>query len=455
MVSLLEAIVGKSYVITQREQLLNYLIDETADMVRPAPAADLVLVKPANAQEISKMLLLSNEKDIPVFPRGGGTGLVGGAVPTQDGIILSTERMKEISIDKANLLAIAEAGVTLEELASAASKVGLFFALHPGDESAQVGGLVATNAGGSRAIKHGVMRNAVRGLEVVLPTGEVLTMGGRLRKNNVGFDLMQLVIGSEGALAVVTKAILQLESKPKATGTLVIPYNNRRDALVTVPEILQDGRLPLAIEYVEKDLMESTAKLLGENWPVKIGMCYLMIIVSESSRDQVLSESVKIDEICRRHGSLESLFVEAQQDQDRILRIRSNIYSSMKSETADILDVTVPPSELASVMDQVEEIAKKDGSFMPMLGHAADGNLHVQIVKRQSTDTGYVDRLRDQVYQVTVSAGGVITGEHGIGKIRTRKLGLNLSEKEIQLMKEIKRMFDPKNILNPGTKILV
>ncbi len=136
LVSLLEAIVGKSYVITQREQLLNYLIDETADMVRPAPAADLVLVKPANAQEISKMLLLANEKDIPVFPRGGGTGLVGGAVPTQDGIILSMERMKEISIDKTNLLAIAEAGVTLEELASAASKVGLFFALHPGDESA-------------------------------------------------------------------------------------------------------------------------------------------------------------------------------------------------------------------------------------------------------------------------------------------------------------------------------
>lgn len=455
VISALETIVGKSYVVTEREQLQNYLIDETVDLIRPKPAADLVLVKPASTQEVSDILRLANEKGTPVFPRGGGTGLVGGAIPTRNGIVLSTERMNRIWIDKENLMVTAEAGVTLETLMNSASEAGLFFPPHPGDESAQVGGLVATNAGGSRAIKHGIMRNHVKGLEVVLPTGEVLTLGGKLHKNNVGFDLMQLIIGSEGTLAIVTKAILRLQSKPAATATLIIPYNNRHDALVSVPAILQDGRTPLAIEYVERDLMEKTAKHLGENWPVKTGYCYLMIIVTESNRDQVLSESLKIDEICKRNGSLEPLFIEPQQDQDRILRIRSNIYSSMKSETADILDVTVPPSELANLMDRVEEIAVKENASAPMIGHAADGNLHVQILKRNTSDAGYVDRLRDEVYRASVNVGGVITGEHGIGKVRLDKLEVYLTAKEIQLMREIKRVFDPNNILNPGTKITV
>ncbi|MFH0848039.1 MAG: FAD-binding oxidoreductase [archaeon] len=455
LVSSLETIVGKNHVITERERMQNYLLDETVDLIRPKPAADLVLVKPANAQEISEVLRLANEKGVPVFPRGGGTGIVGGAIPTQDGIILSMERMNKIQIDKENLMAVAEAGVTLESLMSSAGEAGLFFPPHPGDENAQIGGLIVTNAGGSRAIKHGVMRNHVKGLEAVLPTGEILTLGGKLHKNNVGFDLMQLIMGSEGVLAVVTRAIVRLQPKPAATATLVIPYNSRHDALASVPMICQSGRTPLAIEYVERDLMERTARHLGETWPAKSGDYYLIIILAESSRDQVLSESLKIDETCRRNRSLESLFVEQHQDQDRILRIRSNIYSSMKSETADILDVTVPPSELASLMDRVEEVAAKENTHMPMYGHAADGNLHVHILRRDAADTGYIDRLRDEVYRAALNADGVITGEHGIGKIRAPKLELYVTQKEIQLMKKIKKVFDPNNILNPGTKILI
>jgi len=449
----LENIVGKSYVITDRKRMESYLVDETAEPVRPKPAKEVVLVKPANTEEVSKVLEFANKNKVPVFPRGGGTGLVGGAIPTENGIILSMERMNKIEIDKENLMVVAEAGVTLEKLLSSADDAGLFFHLHPGDETAQVGGLVATNAGGSRAVKYGVLRNYVRGMEVVLPTGEVLTLGGKLQKNNVGYDLMHLIIGSEGTLAVITKVILRLYPKFGATATLIVPYNSRHDAINSVPKILQDGRMPLAIEYVEKDLMEKTAKHLGEAWPAKEGNCYLLIIEAESSRDQVLSESLRISEICKENGSLEPLFVEPRDEQERILRIRSNIFSALKSDTADILDTTVPPANIGKLIDAVDEIAKKYNTYLPAYGHVGDGNLHVHIMKREGKDLEHIEKLRREIYEVTLKLGGVITGEHGIGKIRTKSLPLYLNEKELELMRKIKKIFDPNNILNPGNKI--
>jgi len=455
VVESLEEIVGKLQVVANRDQLENYLVDESPEPVRPKPASDLVLVRPANAQQVSAVLRLANERGIPVFPRGGGTGLVGGAVPTRDGIILSMERMNKIEIDKENLMAVAEAGATLERLLNAASEAGLFFPPHPGDENAQLGGLVATNAGGSRAVRHGVMRNHVKGMEVVLPTGEILNLGGRLHKNNVGYDLMQLIAGSEGTLAVITKVIVRLYPKVGATATMILPYNNRHEALSSVPRILREVGAPLAIEYIERDLAERTAKYLGEDWPVSRGNCYLIIIVAEPSRDHALSESIKIHEICRQNGALEPIYAESKRDQDRILRIRSHAYSALKSETIDILDIAVPVSALESVIDSVEEVASRRGFLLPVCGHAGDGNLHINIMRRQVDKLEHVEVLRDEIYRIAMEAGGVITGEHGIGKIRTEKLQASLGTKEIELMKAIKRAFDPRNVLNPGTKILV
>lgn len=455
VVESLESIVEKAHVVTNREQMQNYLADETAEAVRPKPADDLVLVRPADAQQVSAVLQLANRQSTAVFPRGGGTGLAGGAIPTRNGIILSMERMNRIEIDKNNMMAIAEAGVTFKRFLDAAAEADLFFPPHPGDENAQLGGLVATNAGGSRAVRYGVIRNQVKGIEVVLPTGEILNLGGRLHKNNVGYDLMQLIIGSEGTLAVMTKVTMRLYPKFGATGTIILPYKSRHDAISSVPKILQGVGIPLAIEYVERDLLEKTARHLGENWPVNAGNCYLIVIVAESSRDEVLSESTKIAEICRQNGALEPFFAESKRDQDSVLRIRSNMYFALKSETVDILDIAVPVSELESVIDSVEEIAARDKILLPVYGHAGDGNLHVHIMKNQSDAPDYASALRNEVYRIAVEAGGVITGEHGVGKIRTDKLQACLAEKEIELMKQLKRLFDPKNVLNPGTKILI
>jgi len=449
----LEKIVGKDCLITERQKMLNYLADESPASVRPSPAEDLIVVKPANAQQVSAVLQLANNHRLPVFPRGGGTGLAGGAVPTRNGVILSLERMKGIEVDQENMMAIAEAGVTLGELANEAEKVNLSFPPHPGDENAQVGGLVATNAGGSRAVRHGVMRNQVRGIEVALPTGEILSLGGRVHKNNVGYDLMQLIIGSEGTLGIITKAILQLYPKPGATLTLIQPYDIRRDALSSVPKILRDAGTPLAIEYVARKEIERSAKHLGTRWPVTEGKCYLIIILSGLNRDQVLTQSLKIAEICRQNTTHETFVAESKKDQDNILNIRSYMYTALKSEIVDILDVTVPTARLEEVMESIDRVAAEHSAYIPIYGHAGDGNLHVHVMRQQGESMDYVESLRNEIYAIATKAGGVISGEHGIGKIRTGKLEIVISKKEFELMQNIKRVFDPNGILNPGTTI--
>ena len=450
----LESILGKDHVITKRENMLGYLADETPAAMEPRPAGDIVVVKPSSTNEVSAIVKLANSRKIPIFPRGGGTGLVGGAVPTTDGIVLSLERMNKIRVDTDNLMAEAEAGATLGKLIEAAKREGLSFPPHPGDENAQVGGLVATNAGGSRAVRHGVMRNNVRALEVVLASGEVMTLGGKVHKDNVGYDLMQLMIGSEGTLGVVTRATVQLYGSEGASITLVAPYTARASAIATAPKILQKAGPPLAIEYVEKDLMERTAAHLGTRWPVTTGEFYLIIIVAEATRDEALSKSMKISEICKENGSLDVFAAESARDQDNILLIRSNLYTLLKPNILDILDIVVPISKLEEIMTTVMDIARKSDALLPVYGHAGDGNLHVHIMRKQGVDASqYVDDLCDKVYRAAMDVGGVITGEHGIGRTRITKVEKYLGQKEVELMKGIKNVFDPNNIMNPGAKV--
>ncbi|MEM2914388.1 MAG: FAD-binding oxidoreductase, partial [Candidatus Bathyarchaeia archaeon] len=446
----LKEIVGENWVVTERELMENYLKDETPDPVRPPPGRNLILAKPSSVEEISRILQLANDMMIPVFPVGGRTGLVGGAVPTESGIILSLERMKKIEVDRENLMAIAEAGATLGDLIKAAEDADLFFPPHPGDEGAQIGGLIATNAGGVRAVRYGVMRNYVKGIEAVLPTGEILNLGGRLLKNNTGYDLMQLIIGSEGTLCVITKAIIKLYPKNRFMATLIVPFNDRSEAIRVVPKILQSGVMPLTIEYVQiKEIME-TAEHTNEKWPVQIGFAHLIITLAENNEEEFFSACEQISKICEDNNALKVMFAETKEEQDRILRVRSNLYTTLKPRMVDILDVTVPPSKLGELMNHVDDIARKHNIQLPIYGHAGDGNLHVHIMKENGKEPPDVAEIRREIYKAGVKLGGVITGEHGIGKVRTEEISLVLNEKAITLLKGIKKLFDPNNILNPG-----
>ena len=449
-------IVGNEWIVTDKEVMLDYIVDETAPTVRPEPAAEVVLVKPGTTQEISRILRLANDWKVSVFPRGGGTGLVGGSVPTERGIILSLERMNRvIEVDRQNLMIVVEAGVTLEKLMEAADEADLLFPPHPGDETAHVGGLVACNAGGVRAVRYGVMRNYVKGIEVVLPTGEILKLGGKILKDVAGYDLMHLIIGSEGTLGVITKVVLRLYHKFKETVTLIIPYESRHEALRTVPDILQEGITPLAIEYVEKELMEKSAKQLGKHWPVKRGKASLMIIVTGNNQEEVYLEVERIDKIARQYNAIDTLVVENRRKQNDILSIRSDIYSILKPYVMDVLDVAVPPASMAKLMDELDEIARKYGMYLPMVGHAGDGNLHPHILKKKAggVEEEDLEKVRKEIYDVTIGLGGTITAEHGIGKIRIKNLNQCLDKKAIEIMKKIKKVFDPNSILNPGTVV--
>ncbi len=450
----LQEIVGEGWVITERERMLDYLVDETAVEVRPQPAGEVVLVKPANSEEVSRILKLANNQGIPVFPRGGGTGLCGGAIPTEIGIILSLERMNKIEVDQDNLMAIAEAGVTLKELIEKVEQEGLFFPPHPGDESSQVGGLVACNAGGSRAVKYGVMRSYVKGIDAVLATGELLRLGGKLLKNNTGYDLMHLIIGSEGTLAVITRVILRLFPQLGASATMIIPYDNRHDAINTVPKILQSGVTPLAVEYIDRGPIEISAEHFNMEWPCKTGAAYLMIIVDGKSEEEVYADCEKISGICKRYNGLEPVVGKTRKEQERVLKIRSNMYLVAKPKIADSLDAAVPPASMGTFMDAIDKIAVRFGTSIPMHGHAGDGNLHPHLMKDLVEKGGEnLKEVKREIYREALKLGGVMTAEHGLGRIRLPDLDIFLGQKHVELMRGIKKVFDPQGILNPGCAI--
>jgi len=445
----LKSIVGADWVIADKESIAGYLYDETPLPLRPKASEDVVVVKPKNAEEVSKIMKLANEYKIPVFPRGGGTGLVGACVPTMNGIILSLERMNEIKVDAENLIAEAGAGATLRDLIDAAEKAGLSFPLHPGDEGAQIGGLIACNAGGARAIKTGIMRNCVKGIEVVLPTGEILTLGGKILKNNAGYDLMHLIIGSEGTLGIITKAWIRLQPREMASATIIVPFDSREKALALVPKIFQEGLIPLAIEYVEKNLVEQVAEKLGLTWPCNSAEYQLMIILSEPSEETLLTGLEKLLDLCEKMGSKEPVVAQTRKEQEEILKIRSEIYSTLKPNMVDILDTTVPPAKLVELIKTVNELEAKYGVYIPTYGHAGDGNLHLHLMKWNGWTEDKYDELRSIIYQKTIELGGTITGEHGIGYLRKKYLTKYLGEKTVELMREIKKAFDPNNVLNP------
>jgi len=449
----LAAIVGDDWVISDRRMMEKYLIDETYTGLVMTPAENVVVVKPATTEEVSRIIKLANEAGFFVYPRGGGTGVVAGAIPTRDGVVLSLERLDRIEeVDEDNLMVVAEAGVTLGQLLEAIEAKGLLFPPHPGDEGAQLGGLVVCNAGGTRAVKYGIVRNYVKGLEVVLPTGEIVTLGGKLLKNNTGLDLMHLLIGSEGILGVVTKVILRLYPKFAGPATLVVSFEDRNAAIRAVPRILQAGVIPMAVEYVDRRLMEDTAVYLNTSWPASKGAAHLIVILTGTNEDDLYEQCAAVSAICDDSGAVDTLMAEGREEQAHILHVRSEVSMVYKADTAEILDVTVPPAAVEQMMNEVDRLAAEYDTRIPMVAHAGDGNFHPYLM-RELKARGLHEEVKRKIYARAVALGGVISGEHGVGKTRLGEIEMCIDATSLALMRGLKRAFDPNGVLSPDSAI--
>lgn len=450
-------IVGEDYVITNPTQKISYMYDQIEKAMRPEADENSIVVKPKNTDEISKIMKYANENNIVVVVRGGGTGLCGACTPTRESIILSTERLNNIiEIDEDNMVAVLEAGVTLYDLLEELEKhEGVGFPVHPGDEGAQMGGMAVTNAGGARAVKHGVMRKHIQGMEVVLPSGEIMELGGKLIKNNAGYNLMQLIIGSEGTLAVVTRIILKIYPKDKYSATIIAPFENFDDASRAVLEILKSGATPLAVEYQDKHLFVETAKMLGTQWQAEKGNADLMIIISEKTEASLYETCRLINEICEKNNSYDTLFAGKKSEQDELLLIRSQHYELIKDIIGHSFDTAVAVADVPAYLKELKSLAKEYNTITNITAHIADGNIHSDIVLVDGKMPPYAEELKEKIFKACFRYNGTITGEHGIGKLRINDLKLQKSPVELDLMRGIKKLFDPNNILNPGTVIEV
>lgn len=456
----LENIAGPENVIADPDRMIDYGHDEFSlgDISR---VPDLV-VKPKTAEEVAAVLRLANEHRIPVTPRGGATGLCGGCVPSSGGIVLSLEKMNRIlEIDPENQMAVVEAGVTLRDFEQSIEDAGFYFPPHPGEESAMIGGMIATNAGGSRAVKYGVIRNYVRGLEVVVPTGEIIHLGGKLIKSSTGYNLLQLFIGSEGTLGVITGATIQFLTKPAVTRSLVIPFAGLEKAIETVPLMFKKKIVPLALEFVPLDVIRISEEHLHKKWPCSQGQTHLLVILDAQSEEEMDRLSQAVAEAALENEALDVFIADTAKKQETVLDIRSKIYEAIKSETIEILDISIPRSDIAQHVKKVQEVALKYNIWLPTFGHAGDGNVHTHIMKARYENGAVIplpenewrdksEKVREELYEDCRARGGVISGEHGIGLIKKKYLAFSLDPKQVELMKGLKKVFDPNNILNPG-----
>jgi len=449
VVALLAKIVGDKNVLTGDERG-NYSRDE---MPKSKPVLPEVVAKPEDTDSVARILKLADEKKIPVTPRGAGTGISGGAVPIYGGIVLSLERMNGIlEIDKDNFMATVEPGVILADLYQAVEEHGLYYPLYPGETSATIGGNIATNAGGMRAVKYGVTRHFVLGLEAVLPNGETIQTGGKFVKCSTGYDLTQLLIGSEGTLALVTKIILRLITPPGRREILFVPFHSLHDAISSVPDILQERILPVGIEFMERDIINMVEQHTGKKIPLHDYEAFLMIIVEADNEDEIHRMASQIGEVCLNHGAVDVFIPGSERAKRNLLGFREKFYSVIGHfGMLDIADVVVPRSRIAEFVERAKKIAGEYRIPLVAYGHAGDGNVHLHPISQgRDNSEEKTKELLKKIYEVGVSLGGTISGEHGLGFAKKSYLPIASDKDKIDLMKRIKRAFDPNNIMNPG-----
>jgi len=451
-------ILGERYVIhDDHDKLENFSHDEITDK-KYAKMPD-VAVRPKNAQEIAEIMKLANREMVPVTPRGAGSGLSGGAVPIYGGIVMLFDRMNKIlEIDKTNMMAVVEPGVVTNELNELIEEDGLFFAGYPMSvESCFIGGNLAENAGGGRAVKYGVTGRYIMGLEVITPEGEIIEMGGKLMKNVVGFDLLKLMIGSEGTLGIFTKVIIKLLPVPKARVDLLVPFADAETAINAVPKIMtESGIIPTAIEFMDKLSFETSYKFLNEHFSHEDAGAMLLIELDGTDNEVLEKEYEMVGKLCQDNGALEVYIADNHTTIERVWRVRRNVAEAFMvySPVQSLEDIVVPIGNIPQILKDIKTIAEKHDVLIPTYGHAGDGNLHATVVKKQEMTMDKWEETLPKVlvdmYGKTYESGGTISGEHGIGHKRKKYMVDSVGATSVELMKRIKRAFDPNNILNPG-----
>ncbi|MEP7145463.1 MAG: FAD-linked oxidase C-terminal domain-containing protein [bacterium] len=452
ILSKLKEIVGEESVIKDNENLKLYSRDYTENLsFNPE-----VVVKPLTTDEISKILILANEFKIPVVPRGGGTGLSGGALPVYGGICISMERFKKIiEIDKENFQAIVEPGVITQVLMEECEKQNLYYPPDPSSKgSSFLGGNLAECSGGPRAVKYGVTKDYVLGIEFVTPTGEIINSGARVLKNVSGYNLTQLLIGSEGTLGIITKIILKLIPLPKYKKVMLAAYNNIEDCTKTVAKIFQSGITPSALEFMERSAIKAAERQLGKKFPNGDAEAQLLIEVDGNYEESLDKDIEIIAELVTQNGAFDVILAEDANKMNEVWAMRRCIGEAVKSISEyKEEDTVVPRSKIPDLIKGVKEISAKYGITTICYGHAGDGNVHVNILKDKLDDRSWEENLDTairQIFKLTVSLGGTISGEHGIGYSQKNYLPIALGINELELMKNIKKTIDPNNIMNPG-----
>lgn len=445
-------------VIKDKERILcgseineEYSHDELGDTVSYPD----VVVKVTSTDEVSSIMKYAFEKAIPVTPRGAGTGLVGSSVAIEHGILLDTSLMNHVlELDEDNLTITVEPGVLLMELSAYVEERGLFYPPDPGEKSATIGGNISTNAGGMRAVKYGVTRDYVRGLEVVLPDGKVVEFGGKVVKNSTGYAMKDLMVGSEGTLGIITKAILKILPLPKKAISLLVPFKTLEKAIGTVPLIIKSRAIPTAIEFMQREVIIDAEQYLGKKFPDSSADAYLLLKFDGNSSEEIEKDYESVARICLEQGAVDILISDTNEREESIWKARGAFLEAIKGSTSymDEVDVVVPRSSVNEMVEYIHSLYKEVDVRIKSFGHAGDGNLHAYILKDDLSEKEWEEKMKaamDKIYGKARELSGQVSGEHGIGYAKKSYLMKALDPATVEIMKGIKKAFDPKNILNP------
>lgn len=440
-------IVGAKNVLTSYEECMCYSYDATGQEY----LADLV-VRPISKEEISQILILANKEKIAVYPRGAATGMTGGCLPIEGGLVVDLTRMKKIiEIDTENFWAIVEPGVITVDLQSAVEKKGLFYPPDPAsNKTSTIGGNIAESAGGLRGLRYGTTKDYVLALEMVLPTGEIINLGSKTLKSVTGYNLTSLIVGSEGTLGIITRATLKLLPQPECINTLLAAFEDKKIAIATIIEIIKSKIIPAALEFIDRTALQC----VKEYFEMNTDQIEAMLLVEVDGRKDTVEKEIKIIEEITRERGAKTKIAKNEKERSKLWLARKSISPAIYKIcfTKVNEDICIPRTRIVEMLDRIEEISKKYSIRIMSYGHAGDGNFHINILtdKRNKEEMKRVEKAIKEIFTATIELEGTLSGEHGIGNTKSKYLDLEINEIEMKLMKKIKKIFDPANIMNPG-----